>query len=277
MQEFLFIGLDLAWSAKNNTAAAVVSYNAESGENSGKLAQWAEILGDNSEIVEFVRSVAGEGENPALMAIDAPLVVPNVSGARLGDVQLSQVFRRFEAGTHPANRTNLGRYGNPPGDIRGETLAQLFEQLNFTQSPYLEARTTARQFFECYPHPAMVVLFNLTKTLKYKRKLRGQDNDRHEAYAALQNHLRAMANPPFEPRLQIPLELLARDTTQLKGATLKNYEDLLDSIVCAYVAFYYWWWGDSRVFVFGNLDNGYIVTPISPELRAEAINLGFSR
>ncbi len=285
MPDALFIGLDLAWSARHNTAAAVISYDTIQNDGAGVLSQWASKLGDNGKILDFVRGVAGPDLKyaspsldlalaPALIAIDAPLVVPNVTGARLSDRIVSQVFRRFQAGTHPANRTNLGRYGNPPSDIRGETLAiQLASQLGFAHSPYVWSRQLSRQFFECYPHPAMVVLFDLQMTLKYKRKLRSVVNDRFAAYDALQQHLRNLANIPHEPRLLIPPDLLNRDTREIVGGVaLKQYEDLLDAIVCAYVAFYYWWWGTERNFVFGDLANGYIVTPITPALRQEAVN-----
>lgn len=263
MSEAIFVGLDLAWSSRHNTAGAAIRLDKTS--ERAVLASWREQLGDNDEIIEWLGTVAGT-QHTALVAIDAPLVVPNVSGAREGDKLLSRVFRPYQAGTHPANRTNLGRYGQPPGDIRGETLAARMEaELNFQQNPYLETQAEGRFLFECYPHPAMVVFFGLAITLKYKRKLRSVANDRFAAYAALQNHLRelAQANPP----LLIPPELLARDTGQMRGQALKHYEDLLDAIVCAYIAFYYWWWGPERIYVFGSLDAGYIVAPVTPELR----------
>ncbi|NWJ48321.1 MAG: DUF429 domain-containing protein [Chloroflexi bacterium] len=76
----------------------------------------------------------------------------------------------------------------------------------------------------------------------------------------------------FEPRLLIPPELLARDTSAIKPSTkLKHYDDLLDAIICAYVAYFYWYWGQEKCHMFGDLNHGYIVTPITPELRYKAI------
>jgi predicted RNase H-like nuclease len=256
----LFIGLDLAWSSKHNSAIALIEYN--EGDPTGKLVDWREELGGNNEIIAYLGEVAAA--KPALLAIDAPLVVPNIAGARLGDKLLSQVFRPYQAGTHPANRTNLGRYGNPPGDIRGETLSNLLTQtLNFAHDPQVQPHQLTRQFFECYPHPAMVVIFQLAKTLKYKRKLKSLNNDRHLAYAELQAKLSGLATLPHEPCLSIPPELLARNTRAIRPVkSLKHYEDLLDAIMCAYVAFYYWWWGNEKVHVFGDWANGYVVSPI---------------
>lgn len=263
-EDFKFVGLDLAWSSRHNTGGAVITWDAAS--ERGRLTEWREELGDNDAIVTWLKAVVPDG--PALVAIDAPLVVPNLSGARAGDKLITRVFAAYQAGTHPANRTNLGRYGQPVGDIRGETLAARMEaELNFEHDPAVAVRTNRRQLFECYPHPAMVVLFNLTTTLKYKRKLRSLDNDRHLAYATLQSHLASLAEA--EPSLDIPPDLLTRDTRLLRGEPLKRYEDLLDGIICGYVAFYYWWWGSQRVHIFGDRDAGYIVAPITDELRAK--------
>jgi len=256
MESFKFIGLDLAWASRNNTAAAVIDY--KPGNEAGIVTNWLARLGTNAEILDFIGNVTYDSS--MLIAIDAPLAVPNQSGARGCDLELSKVFRRYEAGTHPANRTNLGRYGTPPGDIRGETLARLLaERFGLIHSPFLEAQKPAHQFFECYPHPAMIVLFGLNKTLKYKRKLRGQDNDRLAAYAEYQNYLANLAQA--QPRLIIPTEILSQDTGAIRGKALKQYEDLLDAVMCAYIAFYYWWWGAEKCRVFGNVAEGHIVTP----------------
>ncbi len=264
-----FIGLDLAWASRNNTAGAVIEYEPESTEDGGRLIEGRATLGDNAAIIEFVRANAPPAPAPALIAIDAPLAVPNLSGARPCDLALTRIFGKYQAGTHPANRTNLGRYGIPPGDIRGETLArQLVEELSFRHDPQVALRQPVRQFFECYPHPAMVVLFKLNKTLKYKRKLRSLNNDRHAEYEQLQRLLGSLSDAETRPRLEIPAELRSRDTRQLIGAALKHYEDLLDAIMCAYIAFYHWWWGGEKTQIFGDVASGHIVTPITPELRA---------
>jgi predicted RNase H-like nuclease len=105
----------------------------------------------------------------------------------------------------------------------------------------------------------MVVLFKLEKTLKYKRKLRSQANDRHAAYAALQQHLANLENAT--PALSIPAELLTRDTRIMRGNSLKQYEDLLDSLMCTYIALFYWYWGAAKTTVYGSLAEGYIATP----------------
>jgi hypothetical protein len=43
-------------------------------------------------------------------------------------------------------------------------------------------------------------------------------------------------------------------------------EDELDAYMCAYIGFYYWTHGASRCRVVGDVDSGYIVTPVTPTL-----------
>jgi predicted RNase H-like nuclease len=52
----------------------------------------------------------------------------------------------------------------------------------------------------------------------------------------------------------------------MRGATLKCYEDLLDAIVCAYVAYYCWYWGPERYQIFGDLPSGHILIPIPKKM-----------
>ena len=56
-------------------------------------------------------------------------------------------------------------------------------------------------------------------------------------------------------------ELLSVDLDALRGRALKAYEDTLDSLLCAYVAYYFWYWGFDRNEVFGNIESGYILNP----------------
>jgi hypothetical protein len=52
------------------------------------------------------------------------------------------------------------------------------------------------------------------------------------------------------------------------GAALARAEDEIDAYVCAYTALYYWAHGTSRCRIAGDADDGYIVTPVTPELAA---------
>jgi predicted RNase H-like nuclease len=53
--------------------------------------------------------------------------------------------------------------------------------------------------------------------------------------------------------------LLHRDVATLKGRALKQYEDKLDALFCAYLAWYCWKWGAKKNEMYGSMEDGYIV------------------
>ena len=75
-----FIGIDLAWSPRNLSGAAVVRGDA----NGGMLLQ-TDLLGEDREIVDYIERHTGMG--PAIVAVDAPLRVPNETGRRPCEVR----------------------------------------------------------------------------------------------------------------------------------------------------------------------------------------------
>ena len=56
-------------------------------------------------------------------------------------------------------------------------------------------------------------------------------------------------------------KLLSTDLSELAGHALKNYEDSIDAVFCAYLAFYFWYWGGERNELFGDARSGYILHP----------------
>jgi predicted RNase H-like nuclease len=249
-QQITCIGLDLAWSPRNPTGAAVLRGDA----NSGVLIETA-LLGELNQIVAYVARHAGDG--PALVAVDAPLRVPNATGRRPAEELLGQVFRAYDAGAHPANR------GLPAfrGGVRGEQLVEALAALSIAHDrTTIEAGVAARQVVEVYPHPAMIALFELDKTLKYKAKPGRSMATRRAAWRAYQRRLIGLASA--DPALRGQAAWLAADVDQLSGRRLKDYEDQTDAIMCAYIALYAFRWGAARCRAFGSLEEGYIFTPV---------------
>lgn len=250
----VLIGLDLAWTPHNPTGAAIIRGDARGGELLGSA-----LLGDLDAIEGYVISAAPDGE-PAIVAVDAPLWVPNATGRRPGEAELAKVFARHQAGAHPANRGIAAfRQG-----VRGELLVQRLARHGFAHRPEVEARAPARQVIEVYPHAAMVALFGLARTLKYKAKAGRGMGERLAAWAAYQGHLRALAQA--DPPLHGQEELAGRDVAALRGRALKDYEDQVDAVICAYIGLYAHRWGAARCRCFGNMEGGYIYTPVPADL-----------
>lgn len=244
-----FIGIDLAWSYRNPTAAVAL-------EN-GVPMRWEDELKSDKEIVQFVVEAASEG--PALVAIDAPLVVPNESGTRPCDREVSRAYRREEAGTYPANRRRLGPH------IRGEELVAQLLDMGFTHSLAVAKQAKVRQVVEVYPHPGMVELFGLERTLKYKARLGRSYQDRWRELSCYMELLRNLTEAL--PRLRAEAFLSQLRPQGRRGQALKRLEDLLDALFCAYIAFHLWYWGKAGYRCFGDMASGYILVPI--RVRAE--------
>ncbi|MGC8786691.1 MAG: DUF429 domain-containing protein, partial [Anaerolineae bacterium] len=191
--------------------------------------------------------------------IDAPLIVPNQEGARPVDRQITRLFGRYGAGCYPA-------YRNRPGSCtRGEEIVAELEKWGFVQDPYIQQRIDARSVFEVYPHPAMLALFSLERTIRYKaRPNRSLDSQRGEL-ARLREYIAHLEH--CEPAMLSPPEVIARDLSKLHGKSLKHYEDLLDAAICAYIAFYAWYWGPAGYQVYGDMTTGYILIPMTDWMR----------
>jgi len=249
METVTFIGIDLAWSRANPTGAATVRGGTGGGELVG-----AALLGGDDEIVSYVAAAAGAG--PALVAIDAPLAVPNAAGRRAGEAELAAVFARHQAGAHPANR------GLPvfQAGVRGEDLVRELERRDFVHRASVQPGVPVRQVLEVYPHAAMVALFELDRTLKYKAKPKRALAARLEAWAAYQRLLDSLRE--FDPPLRGQAMLTGQDVAALRGRRLKDYEDRVDALMCAYIGLYAFRWGMARCRAFGTLEGGYIFTPV---------------
>jgi predicted RNase H-like nuclease len=249
-----FIGVDLAWSSHNPTGLAALRWD-------GVAAMLVEPLPEDpvycdDEIVAYIGQIAARGD--VVVAIDAPLTVPNRTGRRPGETELNTVFARFHAGAHPANRKRLASYNG--GTVRGEVLVERLAALGIRHNAVIIPRKPTRQVFEAYPHPAMVVLFQLDRVLKYKAKPAIPHVQRLEAFRQYQRHLRNLRQNI--PPAVLSAELLAEVHLTKRGQALKIYEDQLDAVFCAYLALYYWWWGTERCRIFGDVERGYIVAPI---------------
>ncbi|MEH2449956.1 DUF429 domain-containing protein [Nostoc sp.] len=190
-------------------------------------------------------------DEPAIIAVDAPTLIPNDSGSRLPDKLSHKYFGRYHAGCYPANK-------NLPFAERTINFGLELESRGFAHAPTIEAQKLSRYQIEVFPHPAIVNLFNLERILKYKK---GRLNQRRLELIKLQNYLLDIL-PSFSPPL-CSLRLCGSFLLEIPttGVALKATEDKLDSLICAYIAAYWWYWGEQRNLVLGDRTTGYIVIP----------------
>ena len=55
--------------------------------------------------------------------------------------------------------------------------------------------------------------------------------------------------------------LLAIDVANRRGRALREVEEALDALTCAYVAWYAWWHGPAQQLVYGDVASGHILVP----------------
>jgi histidinol-phosphate phosphatase family protein len=228
-------------------------------------------LGDDDKVLDFVASAIPPG-TPGLIAIDAPLAIPNETGSRPCDRQVAAVFGRFEAAPYPANRRNLARYGG----LRAEDITRRLRYLGYRHDPHIIRQADTRQVVEVFPHPATVSLFHLDKTLKYKAR-QGRDYAlRWQELSRLREYLTSLSDSV--PPLHLPAEVLDVPIEGQRGRAFKKVEDMLDALVCAYSALYAWYHGPRGYAVYGfdvttglkvagsPDDDGHILVPMTPSM-----------
>jgi predicted RNase H-like nuclease/ppGpp synthetase/RelA/SpoT-type nucleotidyltranferase len=243
------IGVDLAWGAKRPTGIAVV-------DGSGRLVHVSSVRTDE----EILATLAPYAEGDCVVAIDAPLIVTNPAGNRPAEAALNKDFARFDAGAHPAN-TGKPEFRDVP---RGAVLSQA---LGLDMNPRSGRR---RRAIEVYPHPALVALFRLGRTLKYKNKP-GRDLEGLRAeLLTLMSLLEGLvaAEPPLDLAPDAPDSPWAALRRQVETATRKSglrvVEDQVDAVVCAYVALFVATRPEETT-TYGDFETGYIITPRLPD------------
>jgi predicted RNase H-like nuclease len=243
----VFTGFDSAWGLRKKGALCHLGLLADGNLEflaSPDACGW-------KEATDWARAATWENH---VVAIDQSLVVRNATGMREVERKLAKaLMREFGCGAHASNTTNPC-YGPAAGIW---DFAEALEARGYRQDPIAVAeRAAGRYYFECFPHPALLGLFDLDGVLKYKV--------RHHDRAAWQRLLQLLRSlEAREPRLS---GVSACAHARL-APTLEN-ENKLDSIVAAYVAAYWWHHGTERSVSLGSLSEGYMVTPFSGRTRA---------
>ena len=241
-----FVGIDLAWGERAPSGLAVL-------DEGGNLVRLSRGTSDE-QIAEALGDYVARG---CLVGIDAPLIVTNPTGNRPCEAALNHDFARFDAGTHP---TNTGKPEFSAGP-RGARLAKL---LGLEIDPEHPAD---RRAIEVYPHAALVALFRLGRTLKYKQRTNRPFPLLHAEMLQLISLIEGLEHS------QLPLHVegsaaWSAVVAGVVGATrkgeLRRAEDQLDAVVCAYVAMLAWRRPELTT-VYGDAETGRIVTPTLPD------------
>jgi predicted RNase H-like nuclease len=267
-----FLGVDLAWResradlAANETGVAVLDAN-------GKVldAGWAHGL---DETVASVLSAAGD--EPALLFVDAPLVVDNPAGQRSCE---TQVGRRYGAWHVSANSTNTA---SPR--MAGVALRKRLQHERWRYDDGLSGPpTTGQSFSECYPYTTLVGAVEFGYDIerpRYKRKPRQVPAQqwRPQRAATCDQLISRMgrldtADPPLHIDSHPLTKALLDEPSPINDRAYKHREDLIDALLCAWTAAFWARHGHSRCQVLSGApvteDQPYasIIAPARPEQR----------
>lgn len=247
------IGIDLAWGKKDGGEPARSGCAELKWENGAlTLSRPIELLGRVGEIIKWI----GPDSRDWVAAVDAPLVITNQDKQRTADNQVGRLYGNRGFSAHSANLTNskFGPY------YQGRMILERLRELGGTLVEKADDIDGGPLFFETYPHPVIVELFDLDQTIRYKK---GHVPERRIGQQVLANHIRkhlcsTKANPQLRRDDEL-VHLLREPETELKGKALKGREDKLDALLCAYTAA--WLDAGRPLQGLGEVGHGMIVTP----------------
>lgn len=254
----LYLGIDLAWGlggAKPPNETGLCAADA-----TGRILDAGWVRGPEA-VDAWVGAMLAEFRRAAdtvVIAIDAPLIVPNETGMRHCERDVGRAYGRWKVGANASNRALASR--------AGEVLLDLLERrgVTYTDGTQPAAPGTAVAF-ECYPYTTIVGidLFGYdVERPRYKRlerALPGAEARARRAAATDELIKRldrlAAANPPLDFRSHPVTADIAASPTPVSGEKdRKHREDLIDAALCAYTAAYWHRFGTARTQALGRID-----------------------
>ncbi len=233
-----FLGIDFGWQGKPSGLAAL--------DWDGRSLSPIETqrIKCFEEILAWVDRIASDGE--ALVAVDAPTIITKDDGMRDADREMHNLFGKYHAGAFPAN---LRRPFAPLTTRLGKEL----QQKRFEHACEIVPQKPGRYQIEVYPHAAIVELFDLERIIKYKK---GLIRDRFSELSRYRSMLLERL-----PSLNPALPLSSLPEFEQRGPKMKEAEDQMDALTCAYVGAHWWYWGLRGNRACGSAEKGYIIVP----------------
>ena len=235
-------GFDLAWKSEKNTTAASF------GDLNGNYLHLTKVYPALRSLGEL-KSVIQSEDRLFGVAIDAPLIINNISGQRKCEKLLSMAYGGRGVSCHSSN---LDLYPHPAG-------VELSLHLKGRGFQHLQNAATGKFQIECYPHPAIIEMFGLSERLAYKK---GKVAYKKQGQTRLSRYIKALEKSRVISLVigsEIEEYLEEEYIWSLTGAALKVNEDVLDSIVCTYIGALFA--KQSTQTTYGSIEDGYIYVP----------------
>lgn len=235
----ILAGIDLAWKGEKNSSAIAV------GTLEGKQL-FIRAIEPSIYGLTSILNMLSKLDGLSGVAIDAPLIIENASGQRDCEKALSRDYGSRKASCHTSNK-----FLYP--DALSVRLSSQIDQMGFKHL------ASEKWQIECYPHPAIIECFGLPERLAYKK---GTVANRRCGQLALANLILSLeSSSVLEVKVPEHLKrfLSASHINSLQGRALKVNEDVLDAIICLYIAALYQI--EVPSVTYGNAVGGYIWVP----------------
>lgn len=221
-----FIGIDLAWSTKNPSGFCIMNASKE-------VTFLAASNYSNEALIQLIVS-----SQPAMVSVDAPLVVTNETGGRTCD---SLLMKTPIHGKHLKVYATSTKYMlSTFGTIRGQDIYKELEEVH--------GFSLGNQIVETFPTGIFLSLFPDLYDMKYKISSRLPLSEL--LYNANQV-LKAIEKLGFT----FPDFDLQSLTTK---ASYKPYEDKIDALLCSLNS---WYTYHNQAIIFSTDENGYTTLP----------------
>ncbi|OAN11627.1 hypothetical protein A3K86_22185 [Photobacterium jeanii] len=238
------LGIDLAWQGETNPSALALGRVELSAKNTPVLVLeqvMPAIIG-----MPKMKAYIGSLTELQGIAIDAPLIINNKAGMRDCEKALARDYSARKVACHAANQT---LYPNAFSVELAEGLVQLgFDHLG-----------SSKWQFECYPHPSIIECFALSERLLYKK---GTVTDKKRGQVELASFIKQLAKSDillFSISENYSHFLCSDHIAKLKGKAIKQNEDVLDALMCLYIAGLYAVNAEGKCY--GDTAHGYIWVP----------------
>jgi predicted RNase H-like nuclease len=236
------LGIDAAWTAGNPSGVALAekrgaswrlialspSYDRFHARANGLAVQGRVIAGSHPDPKALLESSANlSGRRVDLVAVDMPLALTPITARRKSDNAVSIAYGARKCGTHTPNRDRPG--------LISEALRIGFEREGYALQT---GSISPRGLIEVYPHPALVELDRASERLPYKVSRVRQYWPSSSAEQRRSLLLREWARifRLLEERIEGVSQHLPPISEKPSLQELKSYEDMLDAVVCAWVA-----------------------------------------
>ena len=261
----IIVGFDSAWTdaPKGPGAICAVAFDGE-----GAASFIAPQLASFSQALEFIEQER-QGYSLCLVALDQPTIVPNLTGIRPAERIAASLVSYIGGGVQPANRSKRGMFCDDAPIWRFRSA------LDAQEDPEASRSAAAGLFLvEVFPALALPALHS-----PFAQRLRGPKYNPANRRAFRREDWQAVTLVVADAASNLGIPALTDWATEMsqRSEPRKSDQDRLDAAICALVGLIWRSCHRSTSAMIGDLQTGYMITPVSTETRQRLQSAAGSR